>query len=287
MQGNIIRKALNRTYSFSKSKGDMEALRQLAKGERADSDTDFSYYAAVFNICTEFCEQMLNGIQALDPFNNLIVDAQEEYMPSGPPMSPVTLSFFSSWMALDAPIDEKTTLGSIYLRYIREKNVMLYAQEAMEHFVESYANVFQVVGGDLRRTIVWDIVNKREIATNIGIVDYAKASYEPTIGDVWYTRILPPLKGADHLWTVFGTPYVFRKTGRKDWEEFFARRAVSKADPAKDVTDYLKRGDSFTYWLEFVFQTYIGHTREVIFAEGLPDIKDSRPHGDQDGGQIS
>jgi hypothetical protein len=45
-------------------------------------------------------------------------------------------------------------------------------------------------------------------------------------------------------------------------------------------------GDSFGDWLEFVFQTYTGHTREVIYAEGLPDIKDSRPHGERGNGRL-
>jgi len=291
MKTNIIRKALNRTYSFPKSKVDMEALRKLTRGEPVDSGMeagpDFRYYAAVFNICTEFSEQMLSGISALDAFNNHVVDMQEEYMPSQPPMSPVTTSFFNAWMALDAPINDELTLGIIYLRYINEKQTMLYAKKAMEDLNASRTAFYQVTGGDLRRTVLWDIAGKKEIAARIGIVDYSKATYEPKIGDVWYSRILPPLNNEDQPWTAFSTPYVFRKTGRKEWEEFFARKTAGKGHPLEGLAKYLKQGDSFGYWLEFVFQTYLGHSREVIFAEGLPDIKESRPHGDQDGGRLS
>ncbi|MGD9200973.1 MAG: hypothetical protein PVI26_05385 [Chitinispirillia bacterium] len=53
------------------------------------------------------------------------------------------------------------------------------------------------------------------------------------------------------------------------------------------MVNYLKRGDSFGYWLEFIFQTYAGHTSEVIFSEGVPDIQESRPHGEFNSGRLS
>ncbi len=75
-------------------------------------------------------------------------------------------------------------------------------------------------------------------------------------------------------------------TERKHWEEFFARRSAHQGDGPDGIVNYLKRGDSFGYWLEFIFQTYKGHTGEAIFSEGLPDIQDSRPHGDQKSGRL-
>ncbi len=50
------------------------------------------------------------------------------------------------------------------------------------------------------------------------------------IGDVWYVRLLPSLREGDFPHVVFCTPYVFRTTGRKHWEEFFARRSARQGD---------------------------------------------------------
>lgn len=287
----IVSKALNGTYSFPKSKPDMELLRQLTKGEADKTNmkgsSDFHRYTAAFNICTEFGEQLLDKIELLGPFNNRIADKQEEYMPSSPPMSSVTTSFFTTWMALDAPINDELTIGLLYLRYIREKKVMLYAENAMENLNDSFPSFYQVTGGDLERTILWDMVGKREIGAQCAINDLSVATYQPTVGDVWYSRILPSLIDENLPHVVFTSPYVFRKTGRNYWEEFFSRRNARKGEGRDGIVNYLKRGDSFGYWLEFVFQTYVGHTREVIFAEGLPDIKESRPHGDLDRGGLA
>ena len=283
---SLLKKVLNKNYSFPKSKPDMELLRNRECAETGLPD--FKCYAAAFNICMEFGEQLLDSIPLLGHFNNSICEMQEEYMPSGPPMSPITRSFFSSWMILDALINENVTLGTLYSRYIHEKKVMLYTAQAMDHLNESSVTVYQVTGGDLRKTILWDILGKRELVASISIYDYSLASYEPAVGDVWYTRILPPLQGCSlDCYSVFGTPIIFRKTTRVDWENFFLRRQAGKSEALNGISNFIKHGNSFGYWLEFVFQTYIGHTREVIFAEGLPDMKDSRPFGELDGGRLS
>ncbi|HEX2957694.1 MAG TPA: hypothetical protein VHO70_12740, partial [Chitinispirillaceae bacterium] len=87
--------------------------------------------------------------------------------------------------------------------------------------------------------------------------------------------------------TVLGTPLIFHTTTREDWEDYLSRRIAGKDKSWEGLKKHLKHGDTFAFWLEFVFQTYINHTCEVIFAQGLPDILDSRPHGHLDGGRIS
>ncbi len=224
----------------------------------------------------------------LNDFNNKICDKQDEYMPSGPPMSPITKTFFSSWMALDALINEKFTLGLLFSRYIQEKKVMGYAAKAMDNLNDSFVSLYQVVGGDLKKTILWDIVEKREIEASIPIYDYSVATYSPAIGEVWYARILPPLNEEQFVHTVLGTPLIFRHTTRDDWEGYLSRRIAGKDQSTEGLKKHFKHGDTFGSWLEFVLQTYVNHTREVIFAQGLPDINESRTYGHlDDGGRIS
>ena len=76
-----------------------------------------------------------------------------------------------------------------------------------------------------------------------------------------------------------GTPYVF-KDGRRKWQEFFRRHQTSKVPAGVSLRDYLKYGKFLGYWLEFVFQSYAGHTGNMILATGVPDDPSSLPHGD-------
>lgn len=46
--------------------------------------------------------ETITALPVLDKLTNLIVDASEEYMPSGPPMSPLTSSYFFYWSCFDA-----------------------------------------------------------------------------------------------------------------------------------------------------------------------------------------
>jgi hypothetical protein len=51
-----------------------------------------------------------------EPYYEIVLNAQEEYMPSGPPMSPLTMSYFTTWAFFDlgfGPYEE--TLGKCLL----------------------------------------------------------------------------------------------------------------------------------------------------------------------------
>ncbi len=52
--------------------------------------------AATLNITGVFAFQALD-LRELIPFNNTLADFQDEYMPSYPPMSPITKSFFQAY----------------------------------------------------------------------------------------------------------------------------------------------------------------------------------------------
>lgn len=291
MSKDLIGKILKHSYSYPKSKKELGLLRRIAKGEVDEAELeygfDLQYYSAVFNICTEFGEQALSNIPLLNKFNNRAVDMQEEYMPSYPPISPITNSYFAGWLVLDALIDDSLTVGILYSRYIAEKKTMLYSQRAMMALNDSFVSFYQVAGGDLHNAILWDMIGKKEIIARTAILDPSRVQYRPAVGEVWYARILPPLREGDYPYTVFNTIYVFRSTGRDDWEAFFDRECVLLPEGRAGLPGFLKRGKFFGYWLEFVFQAYVGYTGEAIFLEGLPDIKESRPHNHLDRGRLS
>ena len=93
----LLKEVLRERFTFEASRADLELLRSIHEGTYANTkpgDPSFHAYAAAVNLANEFAGQVL-GFPDLIPFNNLIADIQEEYMPSYPPMSPVTSAFFA------------------------------------------------------------------------------------------------------------------------------------------------------------------------------------------------
>ena len=55
-----------------------------------------SVYISVQNIASVFSE-CVSVLPELEPFYDVVAAAEDEYLPSGPPMSPLTRSYFTTW----------------------------------------------------------------------------------------------------------------------------------------------------------------------------------------------
>src|SRR5689334_11185158 len=65
---------------------------------------------------TSVMSQQLTALKEIRPFVDIISRAEDLYMPSAPPMSPLTMSYFSCWAFFDAcagPANE--TIGTTIL----------------------------------------------------------------------------------------------------------------------------------------------------------------------------
>ena len=69
--------------------------------ELADHHPAHAIYIYAQNQVSVMSEQ-LTALKEMDRFVKLIAKAEDEYMPSGPPMSPLTPSFFTCWAFFDA-----------------------------------------------------------------------------------------------------------------------------------------------------------------------------------------
>lgn len=81
--------------------------------QRDNLDPLHSYYAFSQNHMSILTEQ-LSGLPALQKLTNVYANADEEYMPQGPPVSPLTLSYFSCWSLFDLNVGiHKESFGYI------------------------------------------------------------------------------------------------------------------------------------------------------------------------------
>jgi hypothetical protein len=68
-------------------------------------------YAFVQNI-TSFFAEGASQLPEMKKFAQIVGKAEDDYLPSGPPMSPLTTSFFTTWAFFDLQFDDADTLSS-------------------------------------------------------------------------------------------------------------------------------------------------------------------------------
>jgi hypothetical protein len=91
-----------------------EALQETVatREELAELHPAHAIYVYAQNQISVMAEQ-LTTLPEIDRFTRMIGKAEEEYMPSGPPMSPLTSSFFTCWALFDACVGlGRETLGT-------------------------------------------------------------------------------------------------------------------------------------------------------------------------------
>jgi hypothetical protein len=219
--------------------------------------------------------EQLTALKEMTRFAELISKAEDEYLPSGPPMSPLTASFFTCWALFDAclgPAEE--TIGTTTMAVGAAFGMHEELVRVMGLMQESRMGVYVHEGGEK------DAVVLRELVTDKVCRAIVPSGYRGRKGELWYVRVLPPpLSGVtEHV--VFTTPYLLLAPGEGEWQAYF-RRTLPDAPLQDRIARYehhMKFGPTRNYWTEFVFEAYVNHRPDVIFLAGLPDVPESRPH---------
>ena len=231
-------------------------------------------YVHVQNQMSVMAEQLLE-LEEMRPFAKLIGAAQDEYMPSWPPMSPVTTSFFWCWANFDAAVNaRRETLGSVTLAAAVDFAVHPTMLTLMRMLNDSRMGVYRVEGCGGRSMQLSDLATGQRCSA------VCNSGYTGSVGEVWYTRVLPPALPGQSEHVVFTSPYVLVAPEAMQWTEYFDRIAAKHPDrPRLEALErHLKWGTYVRYWTEFVFEGYVNHQPGAIFLKGLPDIPQSRPH---------
>jgi hypothetical protein len=231
-------------------------------------------YAHVQNQLSVMAEQLLE-LEEMKAFAKIIGEAHDAYMPSWPPMSPISTSYFWCWSNFDAAANaHRETLGSVTLRIAAEFGVHPKMLSLMQIFNDSRMGVYRVEGHRDACVYLSDLVTNQRCSA------ICESGYAGKAGELWFTRVLPPsLTGqSDHV--VFTSPYVLMLPDATGWTQYLDRIAAkdSRRSRIEALERHLKWGTSRRYWTEFVFEGYVNHQPGAIFLEGLPDVPESRPH---------
>jgi hypothetical protein len=265
-----------RSEEYQKSLISEESLNKL--------DPLHALYVYSQNHLSVLIEQ-ISELPMLEKLTGIYVTAEEEYMPSGPPMSPLTPSYFSCWGAFDlcsfgAKKETFCTVVTDFCKYIDVDHGQI---EVFEEMQNSYMGIYKHEG------ISGKYINFRELITNKKLRAVCPSGYMGLEGEVWFARILPPLFNAFNYSVVFTTPYILGKLGsdnsfistvENDWLNYFDRN-LGEARLGNISDSYhtlMKYGLDKNYWNEFVFLSYRNHRNDMILLEGFPDIMSSMPH---------
>ncbi len=247
----------------------LDALKQGKPGRsRLGEPLDplHGVYAAVQNVSSVFAERV-SVLPEFDPYYRVVFDAQETYMPGGPPMSPLTGSYFTSWAFYDLRFGpDNETIGTCLLDVADLLGLVEDVAEAVRLMSETRMGIYEHAGVKGGRCVL------RELITDDEFECYSPAGYLGREGDLWYVRLCPPISPvAYHV--ALTTPYILLGFGKSDWTAYLSKSLIGLTAPEKRrrLHELLKYGREPNFWNEFVFQAYHHHRHDAIFLTGLPD----------------
>jgi hypothetical protein len=241
----------------------------------------YVYAQHMLSVLTE----QLAELSALVKLNNAYADAEEIYMPSGPPMSPLTASYFIGWATFDLVAGlKKESFGSISIDVCRALHLDQNLIRVFENMQNSRMGFYVHEGTDQNFVLL------RELFTDERHKAIVPSGYAGQEGELWFIRLLPepfPELGFGYS-LVFNTPYVVaeRIGGRlavaseRKWLDYFDRNLEKTGQKDRRIAyeHLLKYGLDRHYWNEYIFESYSNHQHDAILLVGFPDVAESRPH---------
>ena len=256
----------------------------ISEKEMAGLDPLHAVYAHAQNKLSVMIEQLAE-LPALSRLADAYGDAQDHYLPSGPPMSPLTQSYFFCWGFFDLCLGLKkeslTTVAIDVGKAIDLDQALITLLDIMQR---SRMGIYRHEG------VKDGLVCLTEFVSNHSVRAIVPAGYLGQSGEVWFTRLLPePFPDlASGYSLVFITPYILGElTGNQyttgpvsQWEAFFERTLPKTGikDPVGAYEKMMKYGLNRNYWNEYITDGFLTSRAEMIMLAGLPDERSSLPH---------
>lgn len=218
----------------------------------------------------------LTGLHALRKLGPRIDQAEEEYMPGGPPMSPVLDSVFMMWWMADLPAGPgRETLLGIFAEIAPMLSSPPWLAACARALASSRLGVYRVEELGQQRVRLTELGTG--VSVQAAVPDDLKARRS-----LWLTRLLPPPAGdGSGDFVVWTTPYVLADT-EQQWTAYLDRvlSAAKPSERAQKLAQHFKAFDEPKRWLEYVMNGYAGQEHETgaVVLTGMPDQPSTLPH---------
>ena len=241
-------------------------------------DPAFAYYTAGVSLVALFA-QAISTLSEAHAYNKAVGKAEDEYVPDGPPISPLTASYFNHWAFFDLQFgSSRETIGTCILTVAEATGMPTWMADVVQPIQQSRMGLYLHVGMDDRFVLLKDIITQEVRRC------HSTAGYLGKKGQIWYARLMPPPSPLINYHVISTTPYVVINTTEKMWLDYIerelARISTQKTKKPLDAEYLLKHGPTLNHWNEYVFLAYVNHQTDAVFLTGIPDIRESLPHAD-------
>ncbi|MEK7370313.1 MAG: hypothetical protein AAB265_02550, partial [candidate division NC10 bacterium] len=130
--------------------------------------------------------EQLTALEEMAPFADIVSKAEDLYMPSGPPMSPLTMSYFTCWAFFDACVESTNeTIGTTILEVGAAFGMHTELLRLIRLMQESRMGLYAHQGAE------GDLIILRDLATAAMCHAIVPSGYRGQRGELWYARVLP------------------------------------------------------------------------------------------------
>ena len=226
--------------------------------------------------------EQISEMKETKGYAKVVGPAEDEYMPGGPPMSPLTTSYFTMWALFDVRFgSSRETMGACILRAAREFDFPPWLSDILGLMQRSRMGFYVHCGSD------GALIRLREVGTEETLACHVPTGFAGRPGQIWFVRLLPPPNSLFDHHVVFITPYVIESYGEQAFVDYLQReleRTQARKRPRTEdrIGHLMKYGPGNDSWNEYIVCAYSGHQHEAIFLTGIPDIPESLPHADED-----
>lgn len=287
---DALKKAKNsKIINFSEIKAAKAYAQELdktvvTKDDLSKYDPLHAVYVYGQNKISVFVEQ-LSGLPVLSKLTTILTQAEDIYLPSFPPKSPLTTSYFSCWGFFDLCIGiQKESFGTVILDLLKHLKADPGLIKIVEEMQRSRMGIFIHKGFLDRYVMLEELVTGNEFKTIV------PSGYQGKKDEIWFVRVLPePFPELNYGYSlVLTTPYILteiinnqiRPAKINDWMDFFDRnlKKSREKDEANAYEAFMKYGPVRHSWNEYIFEGYVNYKNEMIMLTGFPDIPLTLPH---------
>jgi len=200
--------------------------------------SDFASCTVVQNLVSFLFEEM-SGFQSIDKLCEIIQDFEEEYMPSGPPMSPITGSYFAYWSLFDLKFGEDNlTFCDILIEMSELFEFPHWILEVLKAIQRSRMGIYE------QQKDIQGTIQLKELYTEEVFSVYNSSGYKGSPSELWFVRLIKDMPNGNA--TIPITPYILRPSEKKDWMNLFLEKFQKEEnnDFKPDYNNFLKYGNS-------------------------------------------
>jgi hypothetical protein len=215
---------------FGRVPRDVKAVQALV---RSGHDPLHAAYVAAQNF-TSFFAEAVSQFPEFDSYCKIVGPAEEEYMSSSPPLSPLTMSYFTTWAFFDVRFwPDGETIGTCLLDLADSPDMEPFMAESIRRFQDSRMGIYEQCGNEGGR------FQLRELVTDDEFTCHVASGYRGKPEELWYVGLCPPPLDLVDYHIAFTSPYVLIGATKSDWTAYLKKSLLGSADTRKALHEFL------------------------------------------------